>query len=643
MFKWYLNRLKTMSLLEIPYRFKQLIQKKIESKFYAGESISSITIPETKGVLKLDEINASIYDNRISIFGKDFDFFKDELNWHQDIFSGESFAQTFSKSINIRNNQNLSAKNVWEINRLQFLIHIAINYRITNEEKYLKRFIEINESWIEENPYLLGVNWYSNIEVNLRLINWFFCWEVLQVDKLKGISEKFKEFVETKWLPSIYQHCKYSYKNPSKYSSANNHLVSEYSGLYMACSLWDFKEADKWRKYAKSGLEKEIVTQHSNGVNKEEAAEYIQFITDFFLLPYVVGSKIKDDFSENYKIKLKEILDYIHVFTDMNINFPKYGDEDDGYVLNFSEDDHFNNFQSLLVSASILFSDSNYLKKGCVFDVKNLILFQEEGKSRFEDLTKNKISSKESAFYQKEGHFIFRKSVENKEIYAHFDIAPLGFLSIAAHGHSDALSFLLHINGKPFFVDSGTYSYHTEKKWRNYFVSSKAHNTITIDDQNQAFHASDTMWLDHFKPEVISCLQEEEVECVVGTYQNKSKVQHIRSFQFNRSSDEFLIEDEIIVNDEKEHKIFMPFHLHPSIKVEEKSDNCYLLSNEVGDLVELEMDSKLKGSVIKGELNPLLGWYSDSFMQKEPIFVVFGELKIGMSIKLKTKIKVLRY
>ena len=90
MFKWYLNRLKTMSLLEIPYRFKQLIQKKIESKFHAGESINRIAIPETKGVLKLDEINASIYDNRISIFGKDFDFFKDELNWHQDVFSGES-------------------------------------------------------------------------------------------------------------------------------------------------------------------------------------------------------------------------------------------------------------------------------------------------------------------------------------------------------------------------------------------------------------------------------------------------------------------------------------------------------------------------------------------------------------------------
>ena len=76
--------------------------------------------------------------------------------------------------------------------------------------------------------------------------------------------------------------------------------------------------------------------------------------------------------------------------------------------------------------------------------------------------------------------------------------------------------------GNPFFIDSGTYSYHTEKKWRTYFVSCQAHNTITLNDANQAFHASDTMWLNHYKPEVISLLQTDNIERVVGTYNKKS-------------------------------------------------------------------------------------------------------------------------
>ena len=60
-------------------------------------------------------------------------------------------------------------------------------------------------------------------------------------------------------------------------------LISEYAGLFIASSKWQFKESEKWNRYSQKGLENEIIKQHSkNGINKEEAAEYIQFITDFF-------------------------------------------------------------------------------------------------------------------------------------------------------------------------------------------------------------------------------------------------------------------------------------------------------------------------------------------------------------------------
>ena len=406
MLKWYFFRLKTMSLLEIPYRFKQILQKKFESFFVVGETLGTILIPKTKKILKIGEIDTPIFDDEFSVFGKKINFFDSQIDWHKDVFSGEKYPLTFSKNINIRKSVDLSAKNVWEINRLQFLIHIVINYNKTKDEKFLDKFIELNESWIEANPYLLGVNWYSNIEVNIRLINWFFCWELLDAEELMIKSKIFKEFVNTKWLPIIYQHCKYSFNNPSKYSSANNHLVSEYSGLYLATSVWEFKESEFWRSYAKDGLEKEILKQHSNGVNKEEAAEYIQFITDFFLLPYIIGEKCNDSFSKEFQKALKQILDYILVFTDVNLNFPKYGDEDDGYVLNFSEIGHFNNFKSLLVSASIIFNDESYLSAKSEYDIKNKLLFSDDGYLLFEKLMDrekkeldNKILSKRRTFY----------------------------------------------------------------------------------------------------------------------------------------------------------------------------------------------------------------------------------------------------
>ncbi len=634
-----------MSIFEIPYRIKQLFQKKIELMSVSGKPLENINIPKTKSILKIDVLDIPLFDNEFSVFGKKVDFFNTKLDWHKDIFSEESYQKTFSKSINIRNNPNLSAKNVWELNRLQFLTQIAINYRLTKNKKYLNKFIEINESWIESNPYLLGINWYSNIEVNIRLINWFFCWELMDVENLKIQSDTFKEFTDSKWLPSIYQHCKYSYANPSKFSSANNHLISEYAGLYIASSLWGFKESNKWRLYAKEGLETEIAKQHSNGINKEEAAEYIQFITDFFLLPYVIANKNKDCFSQNYEKTLKEIFDYIRTFTDIKLNFPKYGDEDDGYVLNFSETKHFNNFKSLLVSASVLFFDASYLNKESIYDIKNQLLFQEDGKALFDKLKKREVTQLESAYYPFEGHFIFRKRKENKEIYAHLDVAPLGYLSIAAHGHSDILSFLITINGNPFFIDSGTYSYHTEKKWRNYFVSSKAHNTITIDDLNQAFHASDTMWLNHYNPKVLSHNMSlaNGIENVVGTYNEFSDVQHIRSFTFDKGNDEITILDEILIRDNKIHKVFLPFHLHPKVIVKRKNEFSYELSNDQGVKVGLDLDKKINWDTICGGLDPLLGWYSESFMKKEPTSVICGEICCQKNIKIITKIKIYEY
>jgi hypothetical protein len=272
---WYLNRLKTMSSAEILFRIFQSCQKQFELLLYKHISPSSELLKCNEGIIDTSLTSINSDNNTFSIFGREFIYQPDEIDWHKDIFSGETFPVVFSKSINIRINPRASAKNVWEINRLQFLAQIAINYKSTGEEQYITQFVKILTSWIDRNPYLQGINWYSNIEVNIRLINWFFCWEILNVENLSLKNVQFKSFVETKWIPAIYQHCIYSYNNPSRFSSANNHLISEYAGLFIASSKWEFRESRKWIKYAHKGLENEIVKQHSkDGVNKEEAAEY---------------------------------------------------------------------------------------------------------------------------------------------------------------------------------------------------------------------------------------------------------------------------------------------------------------------------------------------------------------------------------
>ncbi len=67
-----------------------------------------------------------------------------------------------------------------------------------------------------------------------------------------------------------------------------------------------------------------------------------------------------------------------------------------------------------------------------------------------------------------------------------FDHAELGFNTIAAHGHADALHITLMIDGEKIFIDPGTYCYHSDITWRNYFRKTKNHNTVTINQENQS-------------------------------------------------------------------------------------------------------------------------------------------------------------
>lgn len=643
MANWYINRLMTMSVGEVYYRMLQQIRGYFEEKFQSV-NFKSERIESKRDILGIEISEHDSIPYSLNVFGTDFNFqIHSEINWQKDIFSGKIFKTHFYRKINIRQSPNLSAKCVWEINRLQFLTGICINCKLTKTGQDLDLFVHIIRSWSEQNPYLSGVNWYSNIEVNLRLITWFLCWEILDAEDLMIRNLEFSEFVQNEWLPLIKKHCIYSYNHPSKYSSANNHLISEYAGLFVASSKWKFKESKKWLRYSQNGLEKEIIKQHSReGINKEETAEYIQFITDFFLLSYLVGEKTNRPFSKGYKQQLYKIFCYIYSILDCNGNFPKYGDEDDGkcFILDFNE--KFNNFKSLLTSGAIIFNDQMLKSKSNGFDTKNHFLFGNSGKSVFETIP-DTVNNENSKFFRDEGHFIFRKGRNEKEIYMHFDAAPLGFLSIAAHGHADALSFILHVDGQPVFIDSGTYTYHTEPLWRRYFIGTLAHNTIRINGKDQAVNGGPTLWIRHYKTSVIDQESGNDVDRVTATHDGykKENAQHIREIVFDKFKNEFHISDTIIIEDKKKVLVEIPFHVHPELVINQLSGNHYQISKHQVRKIDFFVDEKLNPVIIKGQQEPqILGWYSGSFLKKEATNVIYCRTQIYCTNTFKFIIKI---
>lgn len=633
---WYIKRLKTFSLGEFFYRIRQRVRTHVFDKRLMEKSTAPVELPKSSII----EDGSAHLD--YPIFDKTVDVFK-PVRWHLDLSTGREFPKSFAHKIDIRSDKYGSAKHVWEVNRMQFMLHIAMLYKNSGNEKYLDLFRYHLASWKNENPYMVGVNWYSNIEVNLRLICWYFCWQVLDVDGVCADIAKestFKEFVRDVWRPLIYEHAEYSYNHPSLCSSANNHLISEYAGLFVAACGWDIPNRKARLEYAKAGLEREILTQNTaEGVNREEAAEYIQFIDDFFLIAAVVGRCAGVEFSETYNKRLHSMADYMNAMLDCNCNYPMYGDGDDGFVLRPDSGGHFNNFKSLLSSFAVYFDDASFKRAGVMWDEKNELLFGYEGRKKFLMLpTVNAgFLTDGNRFFPESGHFIFRRAEGIAcsgfcETYLHFDAAPLGFLSIAAHAHADALSFILHVDGFPVVVDPGTFTYHTQKDLRAYFVSTIAHNTVCVNGKNQANQAGPTMWLNHYKAKVVSC--DEKSGEVVATHNGYASdgVTHMRKIQFNRDKNEFMIVDTLRC--EKVATVEIPFHLHPKTTV--RLDGRMVALDVPGARrVMIELDEKLTYTVRDD------GWYSEHFGEKVPAKYLYAKTECKGDAVFVTKLRVL--
>lgn len=635
---WYIKRVKTFSAKEILYRFRQRFQthvrdKKLYQKFCAN-SADGMALPSS--ALISDEnacLMYPIFESKVNVYKP--------IDWHLDLSSNRRFPKTFAHKINIRSDEFGSAKHVWEVNRLLFLTHVAMLYRQTGNKDFLDLFMYHLTSWKNENRYMEGVNWYSNIEVNIRLINWAYCFDLLDGENLQKKNSAFNDFVQSVWMPLIFEHVEYSHRHPSLFSSANNHLVSEYAGLFIAACRWDIPKRESRLAYAQAGLEREILLQNSpEGVNREEAAEYIQFIDDFFLLAAIAGDRAGHPFSSSYKERLHQMARYLNAMLDVNFNYPMYGDGDDGFLLRPDAGGHFNNFKSLLTAFATYFEDASLKRLHACWDDKCQLIFGDAGKDLFEHLESLGDNGTKNSFLSQSGHYIFRKMYRDfpeKEIYLHLDAAPLGFLSIAAHGHGDALSFILHVDGHPVIADSGTFTYHTHKEWRKYFMGTLAHNTVRINGVDQATQAGPTMWLNHYKC-FPSQVEEDSVQASHNGYE-KMGVSHSRKVTFNREQDEFVIKDFLKGNAVM--KVEIPFHFHPSESVKEISKGVFEVSGEGHRKVLITTDPSLDYRIAFGEENPMLGWYSDHFGEKQACSVLYACAQCKESSCFETKVKVL--
>lgn len=624
-YKWYLNRFILMSPLEIGYRAKERLRnilpldfaKDIKPKialnregirWYSdlrnGKVISRII--KDKSIHSTDKA-LQLMEHKFSFFSFDNKSFGDFIDWHWDYKNNKEAPLAYGKSIDYRNFAEVGdIKYIWELNRHQHLIVLAKAYYLTGDAKYKDEVIAQISGWIETNPYMKGVNWASSLEVAIRLISWSWVWHFMG-----EIDEKLKNL----WIDSIYKHCVFISNNLSRYSSANNHLIGEAAGLFIATILWPFeKESAIWQKKSFKILAEEIEKQnYDDGVNKEQAISYQQFVLDFFILAALLGEKNGIGFSSTYWQRIEKMLEFIASIMDRQGNIPNIGDSDDGYAVVLSEEEGLNHFKSLLATAAVLFERGDFAQKAGQFDEKSFWLLGVKGQEKFERLEKRQFITTKA--FKNGGYYILSAFDDtDDEIKAIFDSGPLGYLSLAAHGHSDALNFILNVSGREFIIDPGTYAYHTQKQWRDYFRGTSAHNTVRIDGVDQSVPGGNFMWIKKANTRLTKEERTGRYELVSGVHDGynrlKDSVLHQREITFDKENKVFSICDRIKAR--QKHLIEQYFHFSSECEIRKLSGNSWEIKNNKR-CINISVDNKFDSRLVYGKEGPILGWESKKF------------------------------
>ena len=389
------------------------------------------------------------------------------------------------------------------------------------------------------------------------------------------------------------------------------------AGLFISSINWPFfSESNKWFRFSQKVLEKEIKKQSfESGVNKEMAFAYQIFVYEFFLLAYIETQNHNFAFKKIFPDFLVKNAVIISEVTKNNQCVPQYGDGDEGMAIQLQALKG-NRISWLMEVTQSLFPD---------LELYNILYTFPAALLGYPSINKNILPDFKSIAFEDAGIYILNQKINDTNVSILFKAGPFGFGSIAAHSHADSLSFTLNVNGIPFFVDPGTFCYHTELEFRKYFRSTKAHNTLNIDDLDQSEQLGPFLWGKKAK----SYVKEFSVsDNFIKAYHTGYKPIHVIHTREIKLGDRLRISDDI--TGKGHHLLEFRFHLHPDVRIADKKKKTLLLTNRnIEVLIKLEANYDLH--IYYGETEG--GWYSPQFNVKVPATTLSYQKKLSLPTK----------
>jgi hypothetical protein len=382
-------------------------------------------------------------------------------------------------------------KITWELNRHQHLVTLAKAFLLTRDEKYICELMAQWRSWIKANPYPLGINWGSALEVAFRSLSWIW------VDQLLANAPAYSEF-RGELLPALAFHGRYIERYLSTYFSPNTHLLGEALAMFFIGTLYPrFPHASRWQDEGWRIVRHEAGRQvRPDGVYFEQTLYYHVYALDFFLHARLLAAENKLEIPAAFDEVVGRMLNVVDALAHAGVA-EGFGDDDGGRLFNprRNQTEHMidplalgaviynRNFSSQLTEESIwLFGDRAVASCAVLRRADKACPELAEGSVR--------------ATHFPDGGLYVLTSVEPYAQAMVIDAGPQG-IGRCGHGHADALSLRLTMNGSRWLVDSGSGAYiSSDPAERNAFRGTAAHSTMRVDGVDQAVPDEPFSWTD---------------------------------------------------------------------------------------------------------------------------------------------------
>ena len=318
-----------------------------------------------------------ILNHRFSLLGYETLDYGRDIDWQLDIVNGKRAPlKPWPKIGYLDFHQVGDSKVTWELSRHQFLPTLAKAWLLTGDKRYVRKLEDIYYDWQKKNPYPLGVNWASSLEVAFRSLSWIWT-----VQLLGGCESAVK--LRQGIMCALAFNAWYIRRYLSTYFSPNTHLQGEAVALYFIGTLFpSLPNAKDWRETGWNVLLEHALTKVlEDGAYFEQSTYYHVYALDFFLHARILAERNGKPFPGSYDAVMQKMVQHLACLCQAGPP-PRFGDDDGGRVFDGRRNQARHLSDPLAIGAA-LYRRGDFKQPGVQATEEMVWLLGEEGLSAF--------------------------------------------------------------------------------------------------------------------------------------------------------------------------------------------------------------------------------------------------------------------